>query len=308
MEIYMRILFMGTPDIAAACLEKLVTDGYDVVGAVCRADKEKGRGHKLMPPEVKKTALLHGIPVFQPESLKHGELMPWLEELKPDVIVVVAYGRILPPEVIEFPRYGCLNMHASKLPKYRGAAPIQRAVMNGDEITAATVMKMDNGLDTGDILAERIIKIEPEETSGSLFEKMIREGAELLCETLRNIDGITPRPQEGEPVYAHMITKETAHICWSDDAEKICRLVRAMNPAPLAWCVYEGENIKICEAEAAAECGECGKILRVSPEGILIGAGRGSVLIKALRAPGKKTMSVRDYIRGNTVTEGVILA
>lgn len=304
----MRILFMGTPDIAAACLEKLIADGFDVVGAVCRADKARGRGHKLVPPEVKKVALEHDIPVFQPESLKHGELREQLETLKPDVIAVVAYGRILPPEILAFPKYGCVNMHASKLPKYRGAAPIQRAVMNGDEITAATVMKMDEGLDTGAILAERIIKIDPEETSGTLFEKMTAAGAELLCETLKNIENITPRPQEGEAVYAEMITKETAHIDWTLDADKICRLIRAMNPVPLAWSTYNGESIKICEAKPCDKSGVAGGILRVSDEGMLVGAGEGAVLVKSVRFPGKKTMTVGEYIRGNKIDEGVILA
>lgn len=304
----MRILFMGTPDIAAACLEKLIAEDFEVVGAVCRADKARGRGHKLVPPEVKVVATKHNIPVFQPESLKHGELDEQLEALKPDVIAVVAYGRILPPEILKLPKYGCVNMHASKLPKYRGAAPIQRAVMNGDKITAATVMKMDEGLDTGDILAERIIEIDPEETSGTLFEKMTAAGAELLCETLKNIENITPRPQEGEAVYAEMITKETAHIDWRRDAEQICRLIRAMNPVPLAWSTYNGESIKICGAMPCGETGEAGKILRVSDKGMLVGAGSGSVLVKSVRFPGKKTMTVGEYIRGNKIDEGVILA
>lgn len=300
---------MGTPDIAAKCLERLVEDGHNVVGAVTRADKPKGRGHKLVPTEVKAYALTKDIPVYQPESLKDGVLLPVLEELKPDIIAVVAYGRILPKYVLEYPKLGCVNMHASKLPKYRGAAPIQRAVLDGESETAASVMLMDEGLDTGDILAEEIIKIGEEETSGELFDKMADVGSKLLSDVIKNIENITPRPQEGESTYAHMITKEEAHIDWSKPTREILNLIRGMNPAPIAYTYYGEDTVKILSAKASdAKSGKCGEILSVSKDGMLVKSGDGAVLVKTVRFPMKNTMSVSDYIRGNVIETGVILA
>lgn len=297
---------MGTPDIAAGCMEKLISEGFDIVGAVTRVDKPKGRGHKMVPTEVKAAALKYNIPVFQPESLKNGELIPVLNELKPDIIVVVAYGRILPEYVLSYPKYGCINMHASKLPKYRGAAPIQRAVLDGETETAATVMLMDEGLDTGDILVEKILKIGDDETSGELFDRMTVAGGEVLCEALKNIETITPKKQEGEPLYAHMITKEEAHIDWSSDSRKICNLIRGMNPYPLAYTYYKDEAVKIIKAvPVSLDKGAVGEIVSVSDDGILVKTQDSGVLIKEVRFPGKKTMAVSDYIRGNNIETGV---
>ncbi len=304
----MRILFMGTPDIAAGCLRRLLEEKFNIVGVVTREDKPKGRGHKLVPTDVKVVANEFDIPVFQPKTLKNGELLPFLEKLEPDLVVVVAYGRILPRYVLEYPKYGCINMHASKLPKYRGAAPIQRAVINGDSETAATVMLMDEGLDTGDILAEEIIKIQDKETAGELFSKMTKIGAELLIKTIPQIQNITPRPQEGESIYAEMITKEEAHINWSAKASEICNLIRGMNPAPIAYTYYKGEAVKILRAESVeGKSGVAGEILEASKEGILVKAGDNAVLIKEVRFPGKKTMAVSDYLRGNTIEAGTVL-
>lgn len=300
---------MGTPDIAAKCLERLVDDGHEVVGAVTRADKPKGRGHKLVPTEVKAYALTNDIPVYQPESLKDGVLLPVLEELKPDIIAVVAYGRILPKYVLEFPKCGCINMHASKLPKYRGAAPIQRAVLDGESETAASVMLMDEGLDTGDILAEEIIKIGEEETSGELFDRMADVGSRLLSDVIKNIENITPRKQEGESTYAHMITKEEAHIDWSKSTREILNLIRGMNPAPIAYTYYGEDMVKILSAKASdSKSGTPGEILCVSKDGMLVKSADGAVLVKMVRFPMKNTMSVADYIRGNIIETGVILA
>lgn len=304
----MRVLFMGTPDIAARCLERLVEDGHEVVGAVTRQDKPKGRGHKLVPTEVKAYALTKNIPVYQPESLKDGVLLPVLEELKPDIIAVVAYGRILPKYVLEYTKYGCVNMHASKLPKYRGAAPIQRAVINGEKQTAATVMLMDEGLDTGDILAERIMEIGEEETSGELFDRMADVGAELLSDTIKNIESLTPRKQEGESTYAHMITKEEAHIDWSRTTAEIVNLIRGMNPTPAAYTYYGDMTVKILSARASeAKNGASGEILSVTDKGMLVKSGDGAVLVETVRFPMKSTMRVADYIRGNVIEEGKIL-
>ncbi|MBS7298468.1 MAG: methionyl-tRNA formyltransferase [Eubacteriales bacterium] len=304
----MRILFMGTPDIAAGCMEKLINEGFNIVGAVTRVDKPKGRGHKLVPTEVKAAAMKYDIPVYQPETLKNGELLPVLEELKPDIIVVVAYGRILPEYVLKYPKYGCINMHASKLPKYRGAAPIQRAVIDGETETAATVMLMDEGLDTGDILLEKIIKIGENETSGELFDRMTQEGGEVLCEALRNFDSIVPRKQVGELIYAHMITKEDAHIDWSMSAKDVCNLIRGMNPYPLAYTYYKEEAVKIVSAmPVPCDKGDIGEILSVGAEGMLVKAADGAVMVNEVRFPGKKTMKVEEYIRGNNIETGTVL-
>ncbi len=299
---------MGTPDIAAGCLKKLLDEGFDIVGVVTRADKPKGRGHKLVPTEVKLVATEYNIPVFQPETLKNGELKEVLGELKPELIVVVAYGRILPKYVLEYPKLGCINMHASKLPKYRGAAPIQRAVINGDTETAATVMLMDEGLDTGDILAEKILTIGETETAGELFDRMTEEGAKLLAEIIPNIENIVPTPQKGESVYAEMITKEEAHIEWSKASKNICNLIRGMNPAPIAYTYYKDEAVKILKA-VPVQCskGTVGEIIDVSANGMLVRTADGGALIQEVRFPGKKTMKVCDYIRGNDIEVGTIL-
>lgn len=305
----MRILFMGTPDISAYCLQKLIDKNFDIVGVVCRADKPKGRGHKLMPPEAKVVAMENNISVFQPETLKNGELKSVLDELKPDLIVVVAYGRILPDYVLEYPKYGCINMHASILPKYRGAAPIQWAIINGDSETAATVMRMDSGLDTGDVLLEKRIKIGDTQTAGELFDEMAKAGAEVLVEAIENIDTLKPKKQTGEAVYAPMITKEIAHINWNNNKADIVNLIRGLNPVPLAYSEYEGEAFKIISAVCEdGDCDTVGKVISADKNGIKVACADGSVLIKTVRFAGKKTMSVEDYLRGNEIKCGVILS
>ena len=299
---------MGTPDIAAGCLAKLCDEGFDVAAVVCQPDKPKGRGHKVQPPQAKCEAQKRGIPVYQPQGLKNGELMPVLEEIQPEIIVVVAYGKILPKYVLDYPGYGCVNMHASKLPKYRGAAPVQWAVINGEEETAATAMLMDEGLDTGDILLERTLKIGEYETAEELFCRMTEAGGEVLCEALRNIDKLTPKPQSGEATYAPMIKKEMAHINWNMSADNISKLICGMNSWPLAYTFYRDEAVKILSAEKRGDAGgRCGEIVSVSAEGILVQAGGGSVLIKSFRFPGKKTMTAGEYIKGNTITVGETL-
>lgn len=304
----MKILYMGTPDIAAGCLKTLINEGFDVCAVVTQPDKPKGRGHKMLPPDVKVCAMEYNLDCYQPVSLKNGELLPVLEEYKPDVIIVVAYGKILPEYVLDYPKYGCINMHASKLPKYRGAAPIQWAIINGDTTTAATAMKMDRGLDTGDILLEEELIIGEYETSGELFERMTEAGGRVLCNVLKNIDSITPIPQSGEAVYAPMITKETAHINWHTDSKSICKFICGMNPAPLAYTYYNGEAVKIVSARPDADIpGTPGEILDVSPCGIKVKTGDGCIIIDTVRFPGKKTMAVSDYIKGNKIDVGVIL-
>lgn len=299
-----RILFMGTPDFAQKSLITLLDEGFLVVGAVTQPDKPKGRGHKLVFPPVKETAIEHNIPVFQPEKLKNGELKPVLDELKPDLIIVVAYGRILPDYVLEYPKYGCINVHGSLLPKLRGAAPIQWSVINGDEKTGVTTMLMDKGLDTGDMLLTAETKIGEYETSEQLFDRLAVMGAELLVKTVENLESIEPKKQdEKEATYAPIIKKEMAEIDWSKSAEEICHLVCGMNSWPMAYTLYDGEVVKIISAELCDEKeAEPGKIMGlVKNKGLKVSCGEKCVFVKEVQFAGKKRMSIEDYLRGNSM-------
>ena len=306
----MKILFMGTPDIAAKCLKTLIDSGFDVVGAVSQPDKPKGRGHKLAPTEVKIAAEEAGIPVFQPERIKSGELLPVLEELKPDIIAVVAYGKILPEYVLDYPQYGCINLHASLLPKLRGAAPVQWAVINGDRETGVTTMLMDKGLDTGDILLTERLEIGEYETADELFERMAERGSALLVKTIENIGTITPvkQPEEGAS-YAPMITKETAHIDWNKPISEISKLICGMNSKPLAYSFYKDDAVKIISAVKGGPCeGENGELIGFEKgKGIRVKAADGSIYIKELQFPGSKKMSAEDYLRGHSIEFGAVL-
>jgi len=306
----MRILFMGTPDIAAKCLETLVKSGLSVVGAVSQPDRPKGRGHKLAPTDVKIAAEAAGIPVFQPEKIKSGELLPVLEELKPDLIAVVAYGKILPEYVLDYPKYGCINMHASLLPKLRGAAPIQWAVLSGDAETGVTTMLMDKGLDTGDMLMSEKLEIGEYETSEELFERMADKGGELLVKTIRNIENITPQKQnDAEATYAPMLTKEMAHIDWNEGTDKISKLICGMNSWPLAYSFYDDDTVKIISAtKGGAAEGENGEIICLEKgKGLKVKTADGSIYIKELQFAGGKKMLAEDYLRGHSIQFGKIL-
>lgn len=306
----MKILFMGTPDIAAECLRALVSAGMNVAGAVSQPDKPKGRGHKLAPTDVKIAAEENGIPVFQPEKLKNGELMPVLEELKPDIIAVVAYGKLLPEYIISYPKYGCVNVHASLLPKLRGAAPIQWAVINGDKTTGITTMLMDNGLDTGDMLLRREIEIGEYETSEELFARMAKLGGEMLVETINNIENITPIPQKhDEHTYAPMIKKEMAHIDWSKPTNEISKLICGMNSWPMAYSYYNDEPVKIITARKGGPIsGENGQIIGFEKgRGLRIKTCDGSVYIVTAQFPNSKRMGIDEYLRGHKIDYGTIL-
>lgn len=306
----MRILFMGTPDIASACLEALIQDGKNVVGVVSQPDKPKGRGHKLMPTDVKETALSHNLPVFQPETLKNGELKPILDELKPDLIAVVAYGKILPEYIIDYPEYGCINVHASLLPKLRGAAPIQWSIINGDKKTGVTTMMMDKGLDTGDMLLVEELEIGEYETSEELFERMAEAGGKLLCRTIDEIKSITPVPQNhSEFTYAPMITKDMAHIDWSKSTAEISKLICGMNSWPMAFAYYNGEPVKIVSAVKGEEVsGENGEIICFKKgKGLQIKTSDGSIYVTVAQFAGSRRMTVDEYLRGHTVELGTVL-
>lgn len=306
----MKILFMGTPDIAAECLVALCKAGYDVAGAVSRPDKPKGRGHKLSPTEVKTAATEWGIPVFQPENIKNGELKPILDEIQPDLIVVVAYGKILPEYVLDYPKHGCINVHASLLPKLRGSAPVQWAVINGEKETGVTTMLMDKGVDTGDMLLSEKTEIGEYETSEELFVRITEMGARLLVKTVADLDDITPIPQNhDEATHAPMLSKESAHIDWSKSTAEISKLICGMNSWPMAYSVYRGENIKIVSAiKGGAVKGENGEIIGfVKGKGLQVKTSDGSIFITCAQFPNCKRMSIEDYIRGHEIINGEIL-
>lgn len=308
----MRIMFMGTPDIAAESLKALINNNMKPVCAVTQPDKPRGRGYKLMPPEVKVAAEENGIPVYQPETLKNGELQPILEEYKPDIIAVVAYGKLLPEYVLNFPKYGCVNMHASLLPKYRGAAPVQWAVINGDEYSGVTTMMMEKGLDTGAMLLSERVKIGEYETSEQLFERISALGAEVLCRTIQNIETIKPIPQRDEDhTYAPMLTKEMGKIDWNKDMNTISKLICGMNSWPLAYAEYNGENVKIIEAYKCGEAvkGKPGEVLEhVKGKGLLIKCADGGLWLKRIQFPGGKKMDIDDYLLGHEIKKGTFFA
>ena len=306
----MRVLFMGTPDIAATCLNILVKNGIEVVACVSQPDKPKGRGHKLMPTDVKAKAEELNIPVYQPEKLKNGELQPILDELKPDLIAVVAYGKILPKYILDYPKYGCVNMHVSLLPKLRGAAPIQWAVINGDEVTGVTTMLMEEGLDTGDILLQKEFGIGEYETSEELFDRMAVEGGEILSETIQNIENITPRPQNhDEHTYAPMISKEMAHIDWNKTTAEISKLICGMNSWPMAYSLYNGEVMKIITARKGdGTDGENGEIVGYEKgKGLRVKTQDGSIYIQVAQFAGSKRMGIDEYLRGHEIKYGTVL-
>ncbi len=308
----MKILFMGTPDFAVPCLDILIKSEYEVCGVVTQPDKPQGRGHKLTPPPVKRLAMENGIEVFQPETLKDFAFKPELERLNPDMIVVVAYGKILPEYILNFPKYGCINMHASLLPKYRGAGPIQWSVINGEEKTGITSMLMEKGLDTGDMLLKVETEIGEYETASELHDRLMVMGAELLIKTIEGIKlgEITPEKQsDEESCYAPMISKETAKIDWSRSAKVVSKLIAGMNSWPVAHTLYKGEVLKIYRATVkGAAKGKTGQILAANENGIEILCGDGvSILATEVQFAGSKAMQVRDYLNGHSIEEGEIL-
>ena len=303
----MRIFFMGTPDFADASLKKLIESRHEVIGVACQPDKPKGRGKQLASPDTKVTATEHSIPVFQPKTLKNGELKETLNELAPDIIVVVAYGKLLPDYVIDFPKYGCVNVHGSLLPKYRGAAPIQRAVLDGEKYTGITTMKMDYGLDTGDMYDTVRVEIGDNETSAELFDRLSSIGAELLIETLDKIEAGTAtltKQDESKQTYAKMISKDEAKIDWAKTSLEIHNLVRGMNSWPMAYTLLGGEMIKIIRTEISDGKGSPGEVLGViKGKGIKIATGDGAVCVCEVQAPGKRKVDGVSFLNGRKFSE-----
>lgn len=305
----MRVIFMGTPDFSVGTLEALIRAGHQVVLAVTQPDKPKGRGGKMQFPPVKETALEHGIPVFQPRKVREPENIEELRKYQADVIVVVAFGQILPREILELTPYGCINVHASLLPSYRGAAPIQWAVINGETVSGVTTMQMDEGLDTGDMLLKTEVPLEPEETGGSLHDKLAAAGASLCVRTLKALEEgtVTPKKQGESPTaYASMLKKEMGEIRWEEPAISIERLIRGLNPWPSAYTGWQDKTMKIWEAEVLEEDGgqEPGTVVRVDKDGFLVQTGKELLKVTALQIPGKKRMEADAFLRGYSMEPG----
>lgn len=304
---------MGTPDFAVPCFEALCSSDNTVVGVVTQPDKPKGRGHKLLPPPIKEKAMGYGIPVFQPETLRNESFLEELKQLAPDIIIVVSYGKLLPEYILNYPKYGCINVHASLLPKYRGAAPIQQSIINGDNVTGVTTMYMSKALDTGDIILKSEIKIDDNETSGELFEKLADLGAKLLIETLDAVkNGTAPRIKQDDTKssYAPMLSKDSGHIDWSKPAFDIVNLIRGTNPWPLAYAIYKEDVMKIYKAQPGQRniSGIPGEILGINKKMLEVCCGDGeSILVDEIQFKGGKRMKVSSYINGHDIDIGVIL-
>lgn len=305
----MNIVFMGTPDFAVPYLEKLIEAGHNVKAVFTQPDKPVGRKQILTPPEVKACALNHDIPVYQPEKIKGSNALEIINEISPDVIIVVAYGKILPKEILESAKYGCINVHASLLPYYRGAAPIQWAVLNGDKETGVTIMQMDEGLDTGDMLKVVKTEIGENETSAELFDRLSLLGAEALIETLEDIDNIVPVKQPNiETEYAKMITKDLCPIDWNKSAQEVHNQVRGLQTWPVAITTLNGKNLKVHKTVIGDKANKpAGEIINAT-DVITVACGDGkSIDILELQLDGKKRMDTKSFLAGNKVQVGTIL-
>lgn len=305
----MRIVFMGTPDFAAAILERLISTGRNVVGVFSQPDKPVGRKQIIEPTPVKKLASEHGIPVFQPAKMKDGTALEMMKSLSPDIAVVAAYGRILPKELLDVPPLGCVNVHGSLLPKYRGAAPIQWSVINGDKITGVTTMYMAEGMDTGDMILKLETEIGEDETAGELFDRMAALGADSIEKTLELFDnGAVPRtPQdEAEATMAPMLKKEMGELDFGKYAEEIHNLVRGLCPWPVAFTYVDGKSVKIYKADRVeGYSGAPGELL--DEKRFIVGCGDGAVELSIVQPEGKKQMSGGDFIRGKRLATGTVI-
>ncbi|MBQ1596134.1 MAG: methionyl-tRNA formyltransferase [Clostridia bacterium] len=310
----MRIIFMGTPDFAVSSLERLIAEGHEVVGVFTQPDKPKGRKHILTPPPVKECALLHHIPVYQPESLKHGEAMPILEQAQPDVIVVAAFGMLLKSDVLDFPKYGCINVHASLLPKYRGAAPINACILNGETETGVTTMLMNEGLDTGDILLSETVTIGENETAGELFDRLAVLGGTVLARTLEAIEAgtLTRTPQDdAQSCYAGMLSKADSPVDWTRTAQEVHNRIRGLSPWPGALTTRDGSPLKLHRSVLAPECSD-GKTGCSEPGALYAEQGRlfvrcgdgNYVELLEVQPHGSRAMDTKSYLLGHPVEAG----
>ena len=304
---------MGTPDFSVGALKALAENGYEIAGVVTQPDKPRGRGKASAMTPVKEAALELGLTVYQPSRVREQSFMDTVRALNPDVIVVSAFGQIIPKALLELPRYGCVNIHASLLPKYRGAAPIQWAVMDGEPVSGVTIMQMDEGLDTGDMLAKTEVPLEPDETGGSLFDKLSRAGAELLIRTLSALEQgtLTPekQPLESPTAYARMIRKEDGRIDWNLEAEAIERRIRGLNPWPSAYTELTGKILKIWRAEVLPkESGQApGTVTEAGKGGFCVQTGKGVLRLLEVQLEGKKRMDAQAFLRGFHAAPGMKL-
>ncbi len=308
----MKVLYMGTPDFAVEPLKALVNNGYEVCGVVTQPDKPVGRKAILTPPPVKVEAENLGIKVYQPQTLKNGEGMEILRELNPDVVVVVAYGKILPKDFLEYSKYGCINIHGSILPKYRGAAPIQRCVLDGEEYAGVTSMQMDVGLDTGDMLLVEKTKIGENETAGELFDRLAPLGAELLIKTLVALEKgeLTPEKQnDAESTYASMLDKSMSPVDFNKSAQEVHNQIRGLDPWPVALTYLEGKTLKLFRSSISDELsgGKAGEV-RTLKNGLAIFCGDSkAVVVSEVQFEGKKRMNAADFLRGHPIPDGTVL-
>lgn len=308
----MRIVFMGTPEIALGCLQKIIDEKHEVIGVVTQPDKPQNRGKKLGMPPVKELALKYDIPVYQPLKARDEEFVNVLKELNPDVIVVVAYGQILPKSILDIPKFGCINVHVSLLPKYRGAAPINWVIINGEEKTGVTTMYMDEGLDTGDMILQKEFALDNEITAGELHDKMMVVGAETLKETLDLIEkGCAPRTKQNHDdfSYAPMMDKSLGNIDFNKKAKDIHNLVRGVNPWPSAYTTYDGKTMKVWKTKVLNEESQKapGTILSVDKDGMKVSTLDKLILLEEIQMPGKKRVLVSEYIKGNSIDTSKIL-
>lgn len=300
------IIFFGTPEFAVPTLKALISKKEKIVLVVTQPDRPKGRGKIIQPCEIKKTALEYGLNVAQPEKLRDESFIKMLKELDPEFGVVVAYGKILPKEILEIPQYGCINLHASLLPKYRGAAPVQWALIKGEKVTGVTTMLIDEGLDTGPVLLQREVPIEDEDNAQSLAHKLSTIGAELIIETIEKMrrKEIKPEPQKGEPSYAPQLRKEDGKINWNLSALEIFNLIRGTYPWPCAYSFLKNERVKIIKAEVLEGVASAGSVVKAKNE-LIVGTGDGLLRILLIQPEGKKVMTAKEFLTGRKINEGV---
>jgi len=303
----LRIIFMGTPDFACPTLTKLIERGEDVIAVVTQPDRPKGRGQKLVPPPVKVIAEEHGIPVLQPLKVRAPEVIDGIRELNPDLIVVVAFGQILPQSLLDIPKHGCINIHASLLPRYRGAAPLNWCLINGETETGITTMQMDAGLDTGDMLVKRAIPIGPDEDAQSLHDRLSLLGAETINETLDRLlaETLTHEKQDDSlTCYAPMLKKEDGLIDWNREPQQIKNLVRGFTPWPGAYTSLDGKTLKLYKVSVTEGNGKPGEVITAGKDGIIVACGSGSLRIEELQLEGRKRLSASEFLAGCRLEPG----
>ena len=304
----MKIVYMGTPDFAVYGLKSIVEAGHNVAAVITQPDKPKGRGKTLIPTPVKKQAMEYDIPVYQPEKIKEESVVNMLKEIAPDAIVVAAYGQILPESILNIPPYGCINIHASLLPKYRGAAPIEWSIIDGEKKTGVTTMYMEKGLDTGDMIEKAEIEITPEDTGETLHDKLAVAGGKLIISTLVALENNTAtrtKQDDSKSCYAKMLNKEMGNIDFTMEAEKIERLIRGLNPWPCAYTTLDGKSLKLYKADVVEKQGNPGEIIEVTKKTFTIACGKDALVIKSLQPEGKKQMDTVAFLNGNKIEAGM---